>query len=110
MRCLTGLPLLLVLSIGQRLTAQEAPKGVELRATLTMESVASNEVSGQPRSGSPIILAARSIAYPTIKFNENWFVTGAVQFATRPYFYQDLSTTGYGAKARAASKLASALR
>ena len=27
-----------------------------------------------------------------------WFVIGAVQFATRPYFYADLSTTGYGAK------------
>lgn len=98
MRRLAGLALILVLSIGQRLKAQEAPMGVELRATLTMESVASNELTGQPRSGSPIILATRSIVYPTIKFNENWFVTGAVQFATRPYFYQDLSTSGYGAK------------
>jgi hypothetical protein len=77
---------------------QEASKGIDLRATVTMESVASNELSGEPRGGSPIILATRSVFYPTLKFSENWFVAGAVQFATRPYFYQDLSTSGYGAR------------
>lgn len=98
MRQLAALPLLLLLGIGHRLLGQEASEGIDLRATLTMQSVASNELSDEPRSGSPIILATRSIVYPTIKFSESWFVTGAVQFATRPYFYQDFSTTGYGAK------------
>jgi hypothetical protein len=98
MKCLAALPLLLFLCSGQRLMAQEASQGVDISATVTMESVASNELSDQPRSGSPIILATRSVVYPTIKLSENWFVTGAVQFATRPYFYQDLSSAGYGAK------------
>jgi len=98
MKRLAALALLLLLGAGLRLMSQEAPRGIDLRATLTMESVASNELSEKPRSGSAMILATRSVLYPTIKFSENWFVTGAVQLATRPYFYEDLSTTGYGAK------------
>lgn len=96
-RYATVLPFLL-LGIGYRLVAQEASKGIDLRGTLTMESVASNHLSAKPRSGEPIILAARSVVYPIVKFNENWFLTGAIQFATRPYFYQDLSSTGFGAR------------
>lgn len=94
----TTISLLLLFGVGHQLTAQEAARGIDLRGTLTMQSVASNRLADHPRSGSPIILATRSVVYPTIKFSENWFVTGAVQFATRPYFYQDLSTTGYGAR------------
>jgi len=79
------------------LCAQEASSGFDLRATLTAQTVASNQLSEEPRSGSPIILGTRSVVYPTWKINDNWFVTGAMQFATRPYFFEDFSTTGYGA-------------
>jgi hypothetical protein len=82
----------------QFLAAQEASSGFDLRATLTAQAVASNELTEEPRSGSPMILGSRAIVYPTWKINDNWFVTGALQFATRPYFYEDFSTTGYGAK------------
>lgn len=85
-----------VLSVELDSLAQEASRGIELRATLTAESVASNQLSNKPRDGSPVILATRSVLYPTIKLSEDWAVTGAVQAVTRPYFYQDLSTTGYG--------------
>lgn len=98
MKPLAVVPMLLLFGMGQPATPQEASKGIDVRATLTMESVASNVLSDAPRSGSPMILATRSIVYPTIKFSDNWFATGAVQFATRPYFYADLSTAGYGAK------------
>lgn len=98
MKRLAMLPLFVLLGIGQRAMPQEASKGVDIRATITAESVASNQLSNAPRSGSPIILATRAVVYPTLKFSDNWFVTGAVQFATRPYFYEDLSTAGYGAK------------
>lgn len=97
MRRFAVLPLLVLLGMGQRLMAQEASQGIDLRATLTMQSVASNQLSDAPRNGSATILGARSIVYPTIKLSENWAITGAVQFVTRPYFYQDLSTKGYGA-------------
>lgn len=98
MKRLAVLPLFLLLGTGQRAASQEASQGIDLRATLTMQSVASNELSAAPRSGSPVILATRSVVYPTIKLSDKWFVAGAVQFATRPYFYEDLSTPGYGAK------------
>jgi hypothetical protein len=80
------------------LAAQEASSGLDLRATLTAQAVASNELTEAPRSGSPMILGSRSVLYPTWKISDNWFITGALQLATRPYFYEDLSTPGYGAK------------
>lgn len=98
MKYQVALTFFIFLGIGRQLRSQEASEGIDVHATLTMQSVASNELSDEPRNGSPIILATRSVFYPTIKFDENWFVTGTVQFATRPYFYQDLSTSGYGAK------------
>ena len=45
-----------------------------------------------------MIVGSRSVVYPTLKINENWFVTGALQLATRPYFFDELTTQGYGAK------------
>jgi hypothetical protein len=77
---------------------QEASSGFDLRATLTAQAVASNELTEAPRSGSPMILGSRSVVYPTWKLGDNWFITGAFQLATRPFYYEDLSTQGYGAK------------
>ena len=45
-----------------------------------------------------MILGSRAIVYPTVRINENWFIIGAAQFSTRPYFFDDLSQAGYGAK------------
>lgn len=78
--------------------AQEADSGIDLRATVTSQTLASNELTEKPRSGSPVVAGFHGVTYPTIKFNEHWFITGAIQLVTRPYFYSDLSTTGYGAK------------
>ncbi len=73
--------------------------GVDFRATLTAQGVASNELTEAPRSGSPMIAGSRSVIYPTIKFNEHLVSELARwQLVTRPYYYADLSTTGYGAK------------
>jgi hypothetical protein len=82
-------------------TAQEASRGVDLRATLTGQSIASTRLSEKPRAGSPIIFGSRAVAYPTIKFSNNWFLTGALQFASRPFYYEELGTSGYGAKGEA---------
>jgi hypothetical protein len=83
---------------GKFADAQEAASGFDLRATLTAQAVGSNELTEAPRSGAPIAVGSRSVLYPTLKFSDNWFITGALQLATRPYFYEDLSTPGYGAK------------
>jgi hypothetical protein len=78
--------------------AQQTASGLDLRATLTAQAVASNELTEAPRSGDPMILGSRAIVYPTIRINENWFIMGAAQFSTRPFFFNDLSLPGYGAK------------
>jgi hypothetical protein len=84
--------------ISQVLSAQEASSGFDLRATLTAQMVSSNELTEEPRSGSPIIAGSRSVVYPTWKINDNWFMTGALQLVIRPYYFDQLSTTGYRAK------------
>jgi hypothetical protein len=80
------------------LPAQEASSGIDLRATLTGQAMASNELTLAPRDGAPASAGFRSILYPTWKINNNLSVAGAFQFVTRPYFYSDFSTAGYGAK------------
>jgi hypothetical protein len=98
MKYVRSIAILACVAAAHSISAQEAASGIDLRGTLTAQAVGSNELTQQPRSGSAMILGSRAVAYPTIKFNENWFVTGALQLVTRPYFYADLSTTGYGAK------------
>lgn len=82
----------------ETLQAQEASAGVDLRATITGQTVASNELTSAPRSGAPMIAGFHGVLYPIWKIDQNWFVTGAVQLTTRPFYYEDLATTGYGAK------------
>lgn len=105
MRRIFACPLLLCLAFGlsgtQGLDAQETQSGLDFRATVTAQAVASNELTQVPRSGSPIIIGSRSVVYPTLKINDNWFVTGALQLATRPYFFDELSDPGYEAEAAA---------
>jgi hypothetical protein len=88
---------LLAFSVGN-LSAQEANSGIDLRATLTAQIIGAQELTDSPRSGSPVAAGSRAVSYPTIKLNDHWFATGAVQVVTRPYYDSDFSSTGYGAK------------
>jgi hypothetical protein len=78
--------------------AQEAGSGFDVRATMTAQAVASKELTEAPRAGAPVTVGARAVVYPTWKINENWFATGALQVVTRPYYFEDFSTAGFGAK------------
>ena len=78
-------------------TAQEANSGLDLRETLSGQFAASNVLTEAPRSGAPASVGFRSVSYPTWKISSNWTATGVWQFTTRPYFYEDFSTAGYGA-------------
>jgi hypothetical protein len=82
----------------QLLIAQEANSGFDLRATLSGQVAASSQATEAPRSGSPITAGFRSVFYPAWKIGEHWSVTGAVEFYSRPYFFQSFSTQGYGVK------------
>jgi hypothetical protein len=90
--------LILVAFAATCLPAQEANSGIDLRATLTAQLIGSNQLTNSPRSGAPVIAGSRAVAYPTIKFSDHWFASGAVQLVTRPYYTSDFSTQGYGAK------------
>ena len=79
-------------------SAQEANSGLDLRATLSGQAVASSESTVAPRSGSPLSTGFRSVLYPTWKIGDHWAASGALQFNSRPYFFENLSTKGYGAK------------
>jgi hypothetical protein len=83
--CLLGWSLC-TLQSGQVLLAQEAHSGFDLRASVTAQAVVSNMLTEEPRSGSVAAAGFRSVAYPTWKINDNWFVTGSLQLASRPYF------------------------
>jgi hypothetical protein len=89
---------LLCLTLGAALHAQEARSGLDLRETFSGLGTASNELSAAPRSGSSFAAGFRSITYPSWKIDPNWSVTGAYQFVTRPYFFDDFEDAGYGSK------------
>jgi hypothetical protein len=78
--------------------AQEASAGLDLRATVTAQGVASSLLTRSPRNGSPGAGGFRGVLYPTWKISGHWTATGALQLYTRPYFFADFSTAGYGAK------------
>ncbi len=78
--------------------AQEAGSGLDLRATLSGQGMISNMLTQSPRDGAPASAGFRGVVYPTWKISDRWTVTGALQMVTRPYFYQDFTDPGYGAK------------
>ncbi len=78
--------------------AQEAASGFEVRTTLSEEGVYSHELTEPPRSGDPVAGGFRAVFYPVWKWNEHWTVEGAVQVYSRPYFWEQFSTQGYGVK------------
>jgi hypothetical protein len=84
--------------VSHPLRAQEATTGLDFRESLSALGANSNVLSAPPRSGSSWAAGFRSVTYPTLKISPNWAVTGAFQFVTRPYFYEDFETIGYGAK------------
>jgi len=80
------------------LSAQEANSGFDLRTTLSQQASYAPELQDAPRDGAPITGGFRAVFYPTWKLSEHWSVSGAVQTYSRPYFYQEFRTQGYGLK------------
>jgi hypothetical protein len=90
---------ILAFAIGAGLRAQEATSGFDLRATVSGEASYSHELTDPPRSGAPAAAGFRAVLYPSWKLSENWTASGAIQTVSRPYYYSDFSTQGYGVKA-----------
>ena len=83
---------------GAAASAQEASSGFELRTTVSAVSSYSQELTEEPREGSPVTGGVRAILYPTWKLNSHWTLSGAYQVISRPYFAEDFQTQGHGIK------------
>lgn len=89
----------LFLAIAAALTAQEADSGFDLRTNISGLAAYTHQLSAAPRSDSPETGGVRLILYPMWKIDQHWSFSGAVQIASRPYFYEQFSTQGYGVRA-----------
>jgi len=78
--------------------AQEADSGIDLRATLSGQVAGSSILTEPDRSGSLVAAGFRAVVYPTWKISNHWTVTGAWQIYSNPYFIEDFSNPGFGAK------------
>ncbi len=77
---------------------QEGVTGFEVPFTVSGGGFFTERTQQEPRSASRFTAGTRAVAYPTLRLNENWFFSGAIQFHSRPYFYQEFETQGYGAE------------
>lgn len=82
------------------LLAQEASSGIDLRATVTAQAVYSPALTDAPRDGAPAAGGFRAMLYPTWKIDEHWTFSGAVQVISRPWYYPEFYTQGYGLRAQ----------
>ena len=69
--------------------AQEASVGFSLPITVTGGAFS---YEGEREAGF------RTVAYPTLKLGRHWFLGGAIQASSRPYFYEQFDTQGRGLK------------
>ena len=78
---------------------QEAASGLQVDGTLSTAVDFSNQLKEQPRDGSPFAGGARLMLYPKWKISRHWSFLAAVQLRTRPYFFEEFESQGYGVKA-----------
>jgi hypothetical protein len=91
--------ILLLIGVVSAGWAQEAGSGFELRTTLTGEGVYAPALTQAPRDGDSVSGGFRGMLYPVWKWNEHWSMEGTVEIHSRPYFTEEFSTQGYGARA-----------
>ena len=85
-----------ILTLVRVAAAQEANSGFELRTTLSAEGVNSQELTQPPRDGNAVAGGFRAVLYPTWKWNDSWSLEGSFQVVSRPYFFDEFTTQGYG--------------
>jgi len=76
----------------------EAETGFGLQGTVSAMSAASTLLGQAPRSGSLVDGGFRLMLYPTWKLNRHWNFYGAYQAVSRPYYYSEFTTQGYGVR------------
>ena len=81
------------------LRAQEANAGFDLRATVSTNVDYSRQLTEPPRSGDPVTGGFKAMLYPTWKISSHWSASAAVETHSRPFYYDEFGTQGYGLKA-----------
>jgi hypothetical protein len=94
MRHLFGYLLLLSMPLAAQV-GQEAEAGIDIRATISGEGIYSRQLTESPRNGTALDGAFRAVVYPLIKLNRHWWLDGAVQFDSAPFFTEDFSAPGH---------------
>jgi len=89
----------LLLFLARVASAQEAGSGFDLRATVSAGMYEGAESTEPPRDGSPWTGGFRVVVYPTLKLDDHWTVSGAIQAYSQPYFADELDTSGHALKA-----------
>ncbi len=77
---------------------QEAQSGLQIEGTLSTGAEYSSQLTASPRDGSPGAAGMRLVLYPTWRISSHWSFLSAVQLRSRPYFFQEFETQGYGLK------------
>ena len=78
------------------LHAESEFRGLDLPITVSGGGFASHRLSGETGSDSNIAGGVRAIAYPTLRINENWYFSGAIQIHSRPYLFEEFELQGAG--------------
>ena len=78
--------------------AQEASSGFEMPITLTGGAFYTHRTGREAQATGPLQGGLRAVAYPTLRLNRNWRLSGAVQVHSRPYFYEQFGTQQEGLK------------
>ena len=76
--------------------AQNELRGFEMPLTLSGAAFASHRLSDRPDTDSNAAGGLRLIAYPTLRINENWFFSGAIQIHSRPSLFEEFELQGTG--------------
>ncbi len=92
------LPTAIVLAAGA-LFGQETQSGFQIDATVSAGTEFSRQLSAAPRGGSSWAGGMRAVFYPMWRISRHWSFTSAVQLHSRPYFFEEFATQGYGFKA-----------
>ncbi len=77
--------------------AQESAR-FEMPVTVSGGYFYSPQSAAAPRFASAETLGLRMVAYPSVRLSRHWSGFAAVQMNTRPYFYEQLATQGYGVR------------
>ncbi len=78
---------------------QEAQSGFQIEGTLSAGSQYAPQLTVAPRDGSPWDAGMRLVLYPQWRISTHWSFLSAVQLRSRPFFFQEFATQGYGLKA-----------